>query len=123
VKEAVATAQRAGVVVRMVTGDSYYTACAIAKGCGILTEGGLALEGPEFRNMRPADLDKILPRLQVLSRSSPNDKFLLVTRLNGFAIPKNQKEWEESHKNTKKADGMTLVTWDEDKDRILPGES
>jgi magnesium-transporting ATPase (P-type) len=41
------------------------------------------------------DLDKVLPRLQVLARSSPNDKYLLVTRLNGHGIPKNKEEWEE----------------------------
>jgi magnesium-transporting ATPase (P-type) len=121
VKEAVATAQRAGVVVRMVTGDSFATASAIAMSCGILTGGGMAMEGPDFRKMAPKDLDAILPRLQVLARSSPQDKFLLVTRLNGYAIPKNQEEWEEKHKNTKKADGVKCVTWEEDRDLILPG--
>jgi hypothetical protein len=66
VKEAVATAQRAGVVVRMVTGDNIHTAIAIAKQCGILTLGGLAMEGPMFRKMTPKELDEALPRLQVL---------------------------------------------------------
>ena len=54
-------------MVRMVTGDNLETAKAIAKRCGILTEGGIALEGPEFRKMTPADLDVILPKLQVSS--------------------------------------------------------
>jgi P-type Ca2+ transporter type 2C len=54
VKEAVATAQRAGVMVRMVTGDNIHTAKAIARDCGILREGGVALEGPNFRAMTPA---------------------------------------------------------------------
>ena len=40
VTAAVATARRAGVVVRMVTGDNIQTAKAIARQCGILTEGG-----------------------------------------------------------------------------------
>ena len=51
VKDAVATCQAAGIMVRMVTGDNIHTAKAIAKQCGILTEGGAALEGPVFRNM------------------------------------------------------------------------
>jgi hypothetical protein len=51
-----------------------------------------------FRNMTPKDLDAVLPRLQVLARSSPEDKFLLVCRLNGYALPKTQAEWEEKHK-------------------------
>src|SRR5690606_36226290 len=50
VKEAIQTAQHAGISVRMVTGDNLNTARAIAKECGILTDGGIALEGPVFRN-------------------------------------------------------------------------
>ena len=37
VPSAVATCQRAGITVRMVTGDNLLTAKAIAKECGILT--------------------------------------------------------------------------------------
>ncbi|CAN0431933.1 unnamed protein product, partial [Discosporangium mesarthrocarpum] len=72
----------------MVTGDNIHTAKAIATQCGIYDPvSGLALEGPEFRAMSPAQVDDVLPRLQVLARSSPNDKYLLVTRLNGHNIP------------------------------------
>lgn len=39
---------------------------AIATECGIFDPGyGVALEGPAFRKMTPAQLDDILPRLQV----------------------------------------------------------
>ena len=65
VPEAVATCKRAGIVVRMVTGDNVHTAQHIARECGILTEGGLALEGTNFRTMPEAELIKLLPRLQV----------------------------------------------------------
>lgn len=41
------------------TGDNIHTACAIARQCGILTPGGLALEGPEFRKMTPKQLDEV----------------------------------------------------------------
>ena len=95
---AVSTAQRAGVTVRMVTGDNLNTACAIARQCGILTPNGLALEGPVFRAMTPAQVDAAIPRLQVLARSSPDDKFLLVCRLNGHSIPDGEAEWTERHK-------------------------
>jgi magnesium-transporting ATPase (P-type) len=43
VVDAVATCQRAGIFVRMVTGDNIITACAIAKQAGILTEGTCVL--------------------------------------------------------------------------------
>eukprot|EP01041_Mallomonas_annulata_P002779 gene2779-5472_t len=115
VKEAVADAQKAGVMVRMVTGDNINTACAIARQCGILKPGGLALEGPDFRMMTPLELDEILPNLQVLARSSPQDKYLLVSRLNGHGIPDGQKEWYEKHKD------KVGISWYADKDKLLPG--
>lgn len=64
VPEAVATCQRAGITVRMVTGDNTHTAQHIARECGILSAGGLALEGPVFRAMPEEDLMPLLPRLQ-----------------------------------------------------------
>ncbi|RSL78455.1 hypothetical protein CEP51_008201 [Fusarium floridanum] len=80
VPEAVRKAQGAGVTVRMVTGDNATTAKAIAKECGIYT-GGLVIEGPDFRRLSDEEKDRILPDLQVLARSSPEDKRILVTRL------------------------------------------
>ena len=79
-KEAVATCKKAGVYPRMVTGDNKITAVAIAKECGILTDG-IAIEGPEFRRLPVNELDEIIPRLQVLARSGPEDKRRLVKRL------------------------------------------
>lgn len=81
VKEAVKDCQKAGVVVRMVTGDNKITAEAIAHDCGILQPNSIVLEGPEFRNMTKAQQDEIIPRLHVLARSSPEDKRILVKRL------------------------------------------
>jgi len=81
VPEAVKKCQRAGITVRMVTGDNILTAKKIAEDCGILTAGGIAITGPELRSLTPNQLDDILPRLQVVARSSPNDKYLLVSRL------------------------------------------
>ena len=67
VPAAVATCKRAGIVVRMVTGDNLHTARQIAAECGILTPGGLTLEGPVFRQMPEAELLQALPQLQVLT--------------------------------------------------------
>jgi Ca2+-transporting ATPase len=81
VKDAVVACQKAGVFVRMVTGDNMTTAKSIAKQCGIYTSGGIVMEGPVFRHLSPAEMDEVIPRLQVLARSSPEDKRILVGRL------------------------------------------
>lgn len=65
VKDAVQTCLAAGITVRMVTGDNINTAKAIARECGILTEDGLAIEGPEFRNMSPEEMKAFIPNIQV----------------------------------------------------------
>lgn len=50
----------------MVTGDNINTANAIARECGILTDGE-SIEGPVFRDLNPADMRKLIPNLQVTS--------------------------------------------------------
>ncbi|KAI0007686.1 calcium-translocating P-type ATPase [Xylariaceae sp. FL0662B] len=80
VPEAVRRAQNAGVCVRMVTGDNAVTAKAIATECGIYTDG-LIMEGPPFRALSDEEMIDTIPKLQVLARSSPEDKRILVAKL------------------------------------------
>lgn len=80
VASAIAQCNQAGVSVRMVTGDNVETARAIAKECGILTDSGVVIEGPEFRKLSASEMYDLLPHLQVLARSSPEDKKMLVKR-------------------------------------------
>lgn len=63
---AVKTCKRAGITVRMVTGDNIHTAQHIARECGILDESGFAMEGPEFRNVPRKEMMERLGKLQVL---------------------------------------------------------
>uniref|UniRef100_U5EU54 Calcium-transporting ATPase n=1 Tax=Corethrella appendiculata TaxID=1370023 RepID=U5EU54_9DIPT len=88
VPDAIRKCQKAGITVRMVTGDNINTARSIATKCGILRpqDDFLILEGKEF-NRRIRDnngevqqhlLDKVWPKLRVLARSSPTDKYTLV---------------------------------------------
>uniref|UniRef100_A0A6B2KZE6 P-type Ca(2+) transporter n=1 Tax=Arcella intermedia TaxID=1963864 RepID=A0A6B2KZE6_9EUKA len=86
VTEAVRKCNRAGITVRMVTGDFKLTAKAISKKCGILTDEGIVMEGPEFRTKSDDEIKDVLrsdapQKLQVLARSSPEDKQRLVTLL------------------------------------------
>ncbi|XP_069500005.1 plasma membrane calcium-transporting ATPase 2 isoform X2 [Ambystoma mexicanum] len=88
VPDAIKRCQRAGITVRMVTGDNINTARAIAIKCGIIHPGEdfLCIEGKEFnrriRNekgeIEQERIDKIWPKLRVLARSSPTDKHTLV---------------------------------------------
>ncbi|WVZ19262.1 hypothetical protein V8G54_006584 [Vigna mungo] len=86
VKDAVLLCQKAGVKVKMVTGDNVKTAKAIAVECGILgsfadaTEPNI-IEGKTFRGLSDAERDEIADRISVMGRSSPNDKLLLVQAL------------------------------------------
>ena len=81
VVEAVAQCKRAGVQVKMVTGDNVLTARSIALQCGIFTPGGIIMEGPVFRELNDREMLEVVPRLQVLARSSPEDKKILVEKL------------------------------------------
>lgn len=89
----------------MVTGDNITTAIAISKEAGIISQeidvesGYICMTGPDFRNAvggltkkKVNDIevdcvtdqetfDKITKELRVLARSSPEDKYLLVTGL------------------------------------------
>jgi len=62
-------------------GDNIHTAKHIARECGLLTPDGVAMEGPTFRSLPDTELLRQIPRLQVLARSSPEDKHRLVSLL------------------------------------------
>ncbi|PHU27321.1 hypothetical protein BC332_05653 [Capsicum chinense] len=81
VRESVALCRSAGVNVRMVTGDNINTATAIARECGILTDAGIAIEGPVFRDKSQEEMLNLIPKIQVMARSSPLDKHMLVKQL------------------------------------------
>ena len=66
VKESVEVCRSAGIMVRMVTGDNINTAKAIARECGILTDDGIAIEGPDFREKTQEELFELIPKIQVL---------------------------------------------------------
>ncbi|GMY35272.1 calcium-transporting ATPase 10, plasma membrane-type-like [Fagus crenata] len=86
VRGAVEICQKAGIKVRMVTGDNVRTAKAIALECGILdsdadaTEPNL-IEGTVFRALSDLQREEIVDKISVMGRSSPNDKLLLVQAL------------------------------------------
>jgi Ca2+-transporting ATPase len=79
---AVDTSHKAGLTVRMVTGDNLLTARAIAEECGIINSpDDLVMEGDKFRALGELQQKELVLRLKVLARSRPDDKRVLVQRL------------------------------------------
>ncbi len=74
-KEAVAVAHRAGIDVRMITGDHVVTARAIGEDLGL---GSGAISGTEFQGLGDAAVIEELDDLHVFGRVSPEDKLRLV---------------------------------------------
>lgn len=97
---AIEQCHRAGIVVRMVTGDNESTARAIAIKCGIFdpSQHHLVLTGKEFRervhtssgSVKQQALDRIWPHLRVLARSSPTDKHTLVKGIIESTVNENR---------------------------------
>src|SRR5262245_38328325 len=73
-KAAVETALRAGIDVRMITGDHAVTAQAIGETLGL---GPGAISGAELQALSDEELSRRLPELHVFGRVSPEDKLRL----------------------------------------------
>ncbi len=87
VKEAVAACHRAGISVKMITGDHPLTALSIAKQVGILPEPAdsntqeRSLTGSQLKKMTDAQLMAAVDTVNVFSRVSPDQKLRLVEAL------------------------------------------
>lgn len=139
VKDSITSCRNAGITVRMCTGDNLDTAVAIARECGILSRADLTLgedsmsedhfrngltvselkplfhplavmEGDGFRSQSVSALDETLRHLRVLARAKPEDKNILVRRLNGN-LPNTRADWEKHHPG---------AHWN-DRNSLLPG--
>ena len=79
-KAAVETALRAGIDVRMITGDHAVTAQAIGETLGL---GAGAISGAELQAMSDEELERRLPELHVFGRVAPEDKLRLARVMQG----------------------------------------
>jgi Ca2+-transporting ATPase len=73
-KAAVTTARKAGIDVRMITGDHAVTAAAIGETLGL---GPGAISGTELQELSDDELERRLSQLHVFGRVSPQDKLRL----------------------------------------------
>lgn len=78
VKDAIATAKKAGVRTIMITGDHINTASAIAKGLGILSEGMKAISGSELSKLSDEELLAHIEDYAVYARVAPEHKVRIV---------------------------------------------
>src|SRR5690606_33948901 len=81
VKEAIRRCRQAGIEPVMITGDHKGTAVAIARQLGILSDGGLAVEGQELDRMGESGLQEKVSRIDVYARVSPEHKLRIVKAL------------------------------------------
>jgi Ca2+-transporting ATPase len=77
-RESIATAKRAGIRVRMITGDHAVTAGAIARQLGI---DGQVISGAEFGQMSDAEVARRIDDIGVIARVTPEHKVRLVDLL------------------------------------------
>ena len=78
VYDAVKNAKNSGIKTIMITGDHKATAMAIAKDIGIMDNDDLALTGKELDDLSDDKLDKILDKVSVYARVSPENKIRIV---------------------------------------------
>ena len=81
VVEAVQVARRAGVQVKMITGDYKLTAEHIAKNIGILDENALVMDGEELNILDDNQLKALIGRVSVFARIRPFDKLRIISTL------------------------------------------
>jgi len=81
VKDAIAICQKAGIKVKMITGDQQFTATAIGKELGI-TDGGIpAVNGSSIVKFNDAEMDEAAANSTIFSRVAPDQKMRIVSSL------------------------------------------
>ena len=81
VVEAVRVAQKAGIRVKMITGDYIKTAEHIARSIGLMEEGEQSMEGPAVAALSNEELQERVRTTSVFARIRPQDKLRIVKAL------------------------------------------
>ncbi|PWM72392.1 MAG: calcium-translocating P-type ATPase, PMCA-type [Bacillota bacterium] len=81
VYDAVRVCKKAGIAVKMLTGDNILTASAIARELKIMSDDGEAVEASVLEDMDDEELKAALKRVTVVARSTPAAKLRIVKAL------------------------------------------
>ncbi len=81
IKEAVATCFKAGISVKMLTGDNLLTAYSIAKELKICSNQSECVLASYIESLDDEGLKRVLPRVKVIARSAPSTKLRVVKAL------------------------------------------
>lgn len=73
-----------GIDVKILTGDNLITAKAISKELDLLDNNHIAVEAKEIENLSDDELEKLLPKIRVIARSTPSIKMRVVKTLKGL---------------------------------------
>ena len=78
-RQAIASVQRAGIQVVMITGDRLETAASIARDAGLLQRNDdLAITSAQLNRLSDDEVKRIVPRIRVIARALPTDKSRMV---------------------------------------------
>lgn len=77
-RDAIVQCRRAGIAVKMITGDHRLTAAATARELGI---EGEVIDGPELASLSPEELTRRIDGIAVFSRATPEHKVRIVKAL------------------------------------------
>ncbi len=80
-RRAIATAQRAGVTVRMITGDHFETAFSIGKKLGLVTTREQVFDGRTINNLSDKELAIQAHKARIFSRVTPENKYRILQTL------------------------------------------
>ena len=78
VKSAVLSCKNAGIKTIILTGDNRHTAYAVGVETGICSSPYEVINAPDIENISDTELKKILPKISVISRSTPSLKLRVV---------------------------------------------
>ncbi len=81
VYDAVASCRKAGIALKMLTGDNLVTAKAIANELHMLDDGGRAVEARELEDLDDEAFAQTIPSVRVIARSTPTVKLRVVNAL------------------------------------------